>query len=248
MRTRLSLVALWLAMIVAPVAAAAQQPGTAPPGSGQDGPAMPPVTVCGQQRAPLAQPPAGSPPVVLFIAPCFAAQGGTSVIEPQTYVYYIQLKTSQPSQGIWIPYDDGSEQIIHDDFKRLLATNFLDNLSIEIAPDYVFPNGAIGKIVLYNMEERQRIKIGPDFFGNKKLELSEIDEALRAQNAEIRLDTFIDPGLVRKVEGIVRDMMKGKGFTDAEGDARHQGSRRRAQAGAPHLQHQRRPKRQDSQD
>ena len=216
MPTRLSLVALWLAVVVAPVAAAAQQPATAPPGPGQDGPAMPPVTVCGQQRAPLAQPPAGSPPVVLFIAPCFAAQGGTSVIEPQTYVYYIQLKTSQPSQGIWIPYDEGSEQIMRDDFKRLLATNFLDNLSIEIAPDYVFPNGAIGKVVLYNMEERQRIKIGPDFLGSKKLELSKIDEALKAQNAEIRLDTFIDPGLVRKVEGIVRDLMKGKGFTDAE--------------------------------
>lgn len=212
MPTRLRLVALWLAIIAAPVTAAAQQ-AAAPPGQQ---PAMPPVTVCGQQRAPSAQPPAGSRPVVLFIAPCFAAQGGTSVIDPQTYVYYIQLKTSQPSQGIWIPYDDSSEKIIHDDFNRLLGTNFLDNLSIELAPDYVFPNGTIGKVVLYNMEERQRIKIGPDFVGSKKLELSKIDEALKAQNAEIRLDTFIDPGLVRKVEGIVRDMMKEKGFTDAE--------------------------------
>ena len=33
---------------------------------------------------------------------------------------------------------------------------------------------------------------------------------------EIRLDTFIDAGLVRKVEGIVRDMMKEKGFQNAE--------------------------------
>ena len=210
--TRLRLVALWLAMIAAPVTTAAQQAAVVPPGQ----PALPAVTVCGQQRAPLAQPPADSPPVVLFIAPCFAAQGGTSVIDPQTYVFYIQLKSSQPSQGIWIPYDDSSEKILHDDFNRLLGTNFLDNLSIELAPDYVFPNGTIGKIVLYNMEERQRIKIGPDFVGSKKLELSKIDEALKAQNAEIRLDTFIDPGLVRKVEGIVRDMMKEKGFTDAE--------------------------------
>ena len=66
------------------------------------------------------------------------------------------------------------------------------------------------------MEERQRIKIGPDYVGSKKLEISKIDEALKANMAEIRLDTFIDPGLVRKVEGIVRDMMKEKGFTDAE--------------------------------
>src|SRR5438128_6777828 len=104
-------VALWLAMIAAsPATMAAAQQAAAPAGpsasSGQGGPAMPTVTICGQPRAPLAQPPAGSPPVVLFIAPCFTAQGGTSVIDPQTYVYYIHLKTSQPSQGIWIPYDE----------------------------------------------------------------------------------------------------------------------------------------------
>ena len=34
--------------------------------------------------------------------------------------------------------------------------------------------------------------------------------------AEIRLDTFIDPALVRKVSGIVRDMLKEKGFQSAE--------------------------------
>ena len=217
------LVASWLALIAIPTSVAAQQTpdplaistSTAQAGAGQGTPAMPPVTVCGQQRAPLAQPQAGSPPVVLFIAPCFEAQGGTSVIEPQTYVYYIQLKTSQPSQGIWIPYDESSEQIIRDDFKRLMAINFLDNLSIHVR-DYTFPNGTIGKIVQYDMEERERIKIGPDFEGSKKLELSKIDEALRLTNSEIRLDTFIDEAQVRKVEGIVRDMMKEKGFTDAQ--------------------------------
>jgi outer membrane protein insertion porin family len=212
MTIRLRFLALWFPVMLAPAMAAAQQAGTPPAGAG-----LPAATVCGQQRAPLAQPPAGSPPVVLFIAPCFAAQGGTSVIDPQTYVYYIQLKTSQPSQGIWIPYDENSERIMHEDFKRLLATNFLDNLSIEVAePDYIFPNGTVGKIILYNMEERQRIKIGPDFEGSKKIELSKIDEALKANQAEIRLDSFIDPALVRKVEGIVREMMKEKGFTDAE--------------------------------
>src|SRR4051794_12611844 len=82
------------ASLVAPLAAAQDQPGAAGP----------PVTVCGQQAQPRAMPAAGSSPVVLFIAPCFEAQGGASVIEPQTYVYYIQLKASQPSQGIWVPY------------------------------------------------------------------------------------------------------------------------------------------------
>jgi outer membrane protein insertion porin family len=205
-------VASWLAAMAVPLAAMAQTPQSPSPG-----PAMPPVTFCGTQRAPLAQPPVGTPPVVLFVGPCFEAQGGTSVIEPQTYAYYMQVvpMASTPSQGIWIPYDDSVEQIVREDFKRLLATGFLDNLSIEVS-DYQFPNGTVGKLITYNMEERERIKIGPDFEGSKELELAKIDEALRAANAEIRLDSFIDEGQVRRVEGIVRDMMKEKGFTEAE--------------------------------
>src|SRR5579864_2113597 len=90
--------------------ALAQQPAEAP---------LPTVTVCGTQQRPLGQPPAGSPPVILYIAPCFEAQGGTSIIEVQTYLFYIQLKTSTPSQGIWLPYDDTAEKIVIDDFRRL---------------------------------------------------------------------------------------------------------------------------------
>ena len=178
-------------------------------------PALPSVTVCGQQVAgPRAQPPDGSGPVVLFIAPCFEAQGNQSVIEYQTYLYYIQLKASVPSQNMWEPYDEAAEKMILDDFRRLWSTNFLDNLWIEVK-DYTFPNGVVGKIVVYNMEERQRVKI-VDYVGSKSVETAKIDEKLKDAKAEIRLDTFIDPGLIRKVEGIVRDMLKEKGFQDAE--------------------------------
>ena len=184
-------------------AAAAQQP-----------PQMPPATVCGQHPVPLAQPPAGSGPVVLYVAPCFEAQGNQSVIEGQTYLFYIQLKPSTPSQGNWVPYDDSTEKMLEDDFRRLWNTHWLDNLFIDVS-DYTFPNGAIGKIVTYNMEERQRVKI-VDYVGSKKIEASKIDEKLKDADAQIRLDTFIDPGLVRKVSGIVRDMMRDKGFQFAE--------------------------------
>src|SRR5262249_31222227 len=162
------------------------------------------ITVCGQQVSPPStQPPAGSGPVVLFIAPCFEAQGGTPLIDAQTYLFYIQLKASTPSTNTWQPYDDAAEKIALDDFKRLMSTNFLDNLWIDVR-DYTFPNGVVGKIVIYNMEERQRVKI-VDYVGSKKIETSKIDEKLKEANAIIRLDTFIDAGLVRKVEGIVRD-------------------------------------------
>jgi len=193
---------------LAATSAWAQPPASQPPAA-----ELPAVTVCGQQARPLAEPPAGSGPVILYIAPCFEAQGGSSVIESQTYLYYIQLKPSSPSQGQWVPYNEATEKIIQDDFHRLWNTNFLDNLFVEVT-DYKFPNGTIGKVVTYNMEERQRVKI-VDYTGSKKVEISKIDEKLKEANAQIRLDTFIDPALVRKVEGIVRDIHR-----DAEGNFR----------------------------
>src|SRR5258707_3782170 len=202
--------------VFAPVAMAVALPCLAAPAfaQAQPAPTLPVVTVCGQQVAPRAEPPAGSAPVILYIAPCFEAQGNQSVIEFQTYLYYIKLTASLPSQNVWAPYDDAAEKTILDDFHRLWNTNFLDNLWIDMR-DYTFPNGAIGKIVTYNMEERQRVKI-VDYVGSKKVEISKIDEKLKEANATIRLDTFIDPALVRKVEGIVRDMLREKGFQFAE--------------------------------
>src|SRR5262249_19855550 len=169
------------------------------------------VTVCGQQVAqPTRLPPANSKPVVWLIAPCWESQGGTSLIEPQTYLYYIQLKSSAPTKDTWVPYDDAAEKTILEDFKRLWGTNFLDNLWIDVQ-DYTFSNGVVGKVVTYNMDERERVKL-VDYVGSKQVEASKIDEKLKEANAVVRLDTFIDPGLVRKVEGIVRDMLKEKGF------------------------------------
>ena len=203
-RFPVSLVAALLLMLSATAAYA--QPASAP-GSG--------ATICGQPvPAPRALPPAGSGPVVYLIAPCFLAQGNTSLVDLQTYLFYIQLKASAPSQGRWVPYDDAADRTMRDDFKRLWATNFLDNLSIEVT-DYPFANGVIGKLVTYHMEERQRVKI-VDYTGSKKVETSKIDEALKKADAQIRLDTFIDPALLRKVEGIVRDLLKEKGFQAAE--------------------------------
>ena len=161
-------------------------------------------------------PPAGSGPVVYQVGPCFEKQGGSSTVDAQTYLYYIEMKShvSVPSQNKWVPYDDKIDQVIIADFKRLIATNFLDDLSAETS-DYVFSNGVIGKIVLYNMEERQRVKI-VDYVGSKKVEQSKIDDELKKQNLRIALDSFIDQGLIRKVAGVVREMYAEKGYEYVE--------------------------------
>ncbi len=194
---------------LAPAAAAQDQPraaGAANPTTACDVPLQPPASL----------PPANSGPIVWQIAPCFLKQGNVTLIDPQTYLYYMQIqqKRSRPSEGVWVAYDESVEQIMREDFTRLYNTNFLDNISIETV-DYTFSNGVIGKIILYNMEERQRVKI-VSYEHSKKFEDAKIDEKLKELGAEIRLDTFIDAALLKKASGIIRDMMREKGFQFAE--------------------------------
>ena len=176
-----------------------------------------PATVCGQTvPAPAKLPPTGSEPVVYALMLCFEKQGGSSVIDQNTYLYYLQLKdqVSRPSQDRWVPYTDATEQTVLGDFKRLWATNFLDDLAIDVQ-DVTFANSVHGKVVVYNMEERQRVKI-VDYVGSKKVEQSKIEDELKKKGITIRLDSFIDQGLVRRVAGVVRDMYAEKGYEFAE--------------------------------
>jgi outer membrane protein insertion porin family len=205
----------------APAAAAPAADGAQDPATGQaqapatgEGQAESQPTVCGQPvPAPSRLPTPGSGPVVYLIAPCFEKQGGASVIEPQTYLYYIQLRPSRPSADAWVPYDEAAERVILDDFKRLWATNFLDDLSVEVN-DYVFANGVVGKIVTYHMEERERVKI-VDYRGLESVEQSKVEEKLRETGITIRLDSFIDQGVIRRVEGTVRELLSEKGHLGA---------------------------------
>ena len=101
-----------------------------------------------------------------------------------------------------------------EDFKQLWATKFLDNLSMEVT-DYTFANGVIGKLVAYNMEERQRVKV-VDYQGAKHLEQSKIRRQAEGRDRRIRLDSFIDLGMIRKVKKVVLDMLEEKGFQFAD--------------------------------
>jgi outer membrane protein insertion porin family len=206
---------LLLAVIVswAAVDASAQDaPGRK--GTGQPGdPIKLPATICGLTvPAPSKMPPAGSPPLVNNILLCFEKQGGQPVIEAQTYQFYLEMKNhvSSPSQNRWVSYNDEIEQIILRDFKSLWATTFLDDLLIEVL-DVDWGNGVLGKLIVYNMEERQRIKI-VDYEGLDKVNQSDIEEALKKENVSVRLDSFIDPAIIRKVTGVVRTVYAEKGF------------------------------------
>ena len=200
---------------VARAAAAAQATeATAPQGAAV---LQLPATVCGLPvPAPAVAPPAGTPPVVYANLLCFEKQGGTPVIDPATYLYYIEVKNnvSIPSQNRWVPYTEQTEDVIRADFKRLWATNFLDDLSME-SRDVALGNGVVGKLVIYNMEERQRIKI-VDYIGSEKVDQGKIEEELKKRGINLRIDSFIDPGLVRRVAGIVRELYGEQGYQFAE--------------------------------
>ena len=193
-----------------PPASQAKPPDQAPPQQATP-PDVNPTSVCGQPiPLPKKLPPPGSPPVVYLIVPCFAKQGGTPVVEGSTYTYYIQLPYSEPSKDKWAPWDEKAEKTIADDFKRLWALNFLDDLSIE-AIDYRFSNGVLGKIIVYDMEERERVKI-VDYEGNKHVETTKIEDKLKEDNVRIGLDSFIDQGLITKVKNAVLTLEGEKGY------------------------------------
>ena len=176
-----------------------------------------PSTACGLPIPPPASlPPAGSAPVLFQIVPCFAKQGGSPVVEAETYLYYMKLvpMVSRPSQGMWTPWNEVAEQTAKEDFQRLWGTNFLDDLSI-YTQDYSFSNGVVGKIVIYDMEERERIKI-VDYQGTKNIDRTKIAEQLKEKGIELRLDSFRDDNALRRVDSVLQQMMAEKGFTNAE--------------------------------
>ena len=175
------------------------------------------TTACGNAlAAPTALPPAGSPPFLWILEPCFLKQGGFSTVENETYMYYIKLRPSQPSQGVFVPMDEAAERTMLADFKALWATNFLEDLSIEL-DEHTFPNGSVGVIATYHMEERERVKI-VDYQGSKQVDRTKIEEQLRERGIELRLDSFLDESVIRRVKTVLRGMMAEKGFTNAEVD------------------------------
>jgi hypothetical protein len=168
------------------------------------------------------QPAAGSTPVICQTELRFHPVN-ESIIEAQTYLYYIQTAFSRPSENVWVPYNEQTEQSLQDDFKRLWATNFLDNLWIETV-DAPYDNGVMGKRVIFHMEERPRIKI-VDYVGSSKIERTKVDEKMKEANVSLRLDSFLDQGAIRRVEGILRNLMAEKGYSSPRSNRRSKSCR-----------------------
>ncbi len=196
-----------------PAPAPPQAPAPAPAAQGGQ-PEVIATTPCGSPLTmPAALPPAGSEPFIWIIQHCFNRQGGSPNVEPETYLYYTKLQPSLPSQGIFRPWNEAAEQTALDDFKTLmLNTNFLEDMHIDVT-DHTFPNGVVGKIVTYDMEERERVRI-VDYQG-ENVDRAKIDEQLRDRGIQLRLDSFLDNGTVARIKTVVKEIMAEQGFTNA---------------------------------
>ena len=186
--------------------------------AGAGAPAAPEAAAAQPGRQPPPLPPEDSPPLLRTVQVAFPTQGNVSGIDPQTYLYYMEVPNhrSLPSQEKWVPYTAETETIIRGDFQRLWDTGFLDDLWIEVV-DEPWPNGVIGKRVIFNFEERERIKI-VTFEGSEEVDRGDIETAMQENGLGIRVDSFIDEGLIRRVKSLVRFMFADKGYQFAEID------------------------------
>lgn len=163
-------------------------------------------------------PPEDSPPLLRTVQVAFPTQGNVSSIDPQTYLYYMEVPNlrSLPSQERWMPYDLDTERVIREDFRRLWDTGFLDDLWIEVV-DEPWPNGVVGKRLIYNFEERQRVKV-VTFDGSDEVDRGDIETAMQENGLGIRVDSFLDLGQIKRVKSLVQFMFADKGYQFAEID------------------------------
>lgn len=160
-------------------------------------------------------PPADSGPVFRNLQLSFPTQGEVPTVELETYLYYMESDSLvDTGDGEFTPYDEAVQEVLVADFQRLWDTSFLNDMVIEIVDD-PYPNGVVGKRAVFLMEERERVRV-VSFEGSTQYDRTEIDEAMDQVGIELRLDTRLDPGVIRNTEGLIRSMWGEKGYQFTE--------------------------------
>jgi outer membrane protein insertion porin family len=177
-------------------------------------PAPDPAPAVQECPPPAKLPPANSP-VLLRCMQLVAHPVNETLVDGETYAYYIRTPQPDSAADRWVPFN---EQSILTDFQSLWRTNFLDNLWVEVI-DEPYTNGVMGKHVIFHIEERNRVK-AVDYApvgeaAKLRVPVSKIDEMLRERNVEVTLDSFVDEATIRKVVGVIRELYAQEGYIDA---------------------------------
>ena len=184
--------------------------------------------------------PPSSPPLVRFIELAFPTQGNQSVIDPQTYLYYIQTQiVAALAAGVWIPYNERpSRRCSRTSSASGARTSSTTSRSTCVDDSY--PNG-VDRQAHHLQHGGAPARQDRRLPGTKKVEQSKIDEKLKEEGVTD------PPRLVHRPEhrsprsrAIVRGMMAEKGYQFAKVTHEIERCCRRPEAGAPHVPHRRR--------
>ena len=180
--------------------------------------ADPPVAAAGAvgQAQSVNLPPEGSPPLLRNVELLFPTQGNVASVEPLSYLYYMEVGdlVSAPSQQKWVPYTEATERVAIEDVRRLWDTGFLEDIWLEVV-DEPWDNGVVGKRLIYNLEERQRVRM-VTFEGSAEIDRADVDEAMRENGIALKVDSFIDLSAIGRVKNLVQFMFAEKGYQFAE--------------------------------
>jgi len=121
---------------------------------------------------------------------------GNRFLQRETLLFYVSTKAG----------DRYDPLRLRDDFRRLWDTGFLRNLVLDVNDGQ-----SDGVIVTFHVEERRRIQI-VDYRGSKKIKNDEINEKLKELDLQLRIDTFYDLGKARRIEALIKEMLREKGY------------------------------------
>ena len=129
----------------------------------------------------------------------FPSEPNGSFVDRDTYLYYIRTRAGQP-------FD---QRLIAEDVKRLWNTAFLEDISVDVS-DAPSENGVVGKRVVFRLEERRRIRI-VEYIGSKAIVRRDIDRKLADLNTQIAVDSLVDAARIKRVEDILRGLLRERG-------------------------------------
>jgi outer membrane protein insertion porin family len=124
---------------------------------------------------------------------------GNQFLQKETLLFYVSTK----------PGERFDEARLREDFRRLWDTGFLDDMRLDVF------DTTRGKAVVFTVKERRRVQI-VDYRGSKALSTTNIEDELKKKEAQIRIDSFYDPGKARRVEAIIVQMLADKGYPFAK--------------------------------
>ena len=124
---------------------------------------------------------------------------GNRKVSRETIQFYMKSREG----GVFDP------EKLKEDFQSLWATGFFENIRIEEE------NGAGGKVVRLIVAENPLIST-VTYKLSKKVKESDINEKLQGSNVLLQPFSYYSPAKVRKVKKLITDMLREKGYNQAE--------------------------------